>query len=64
MSIATVVSDGAAQSALPRAERASSKGFFLGLAISALIWALLGIGTTISISSSVVPELPSIAISR
>ncbi len=64
MSIATVVSDDAALSAHPRAERASSKGFFLGLAISAIIWALLGIGTTISVSSSVVPQLAGAAISK
>lgn len=64
MSITTVVDDNTDSSALPGAERRSYKGFVLGLTISAVIWTLLGIGSMVSVTTSVVPQLPEIAIAR
>lgn len=63
MSITTDVRAVSARSAPPKAERASSKGFLLGMAISAGIWALLGTLTIVSATSSVVPELPKVFLS-
>ena len=64
MSISTVLHGVSARSAPPKAERASSKGFLLGMAISAGIWALLGALTIMSTTSSIVPELPSVLLSN
>ena len=64
MSLSTVVSGESARSAPPKAERKSSKGFLLGMAISAGIWALLGALTLMSATSSVVPKIPSVLLSN
>ena len=63
MSITTDVRAVSARSASPKVERASSKGFLLGMVISAGIWALLGTLTIVSATSSVVPELPKVLLS-
>ena len=38
--------------------------FCLGVAIAALIWAALGVGTTVSLSTSVMAEPPALTIAR
>ena len=64
MSTDTVRSDGIDLPSAPEVRRACSRGYLLGLALSACIWVLLGIATTITVTSPLVPKLPSIAISQ
>lgn len=47
-----------------RGKSGGHASFFLGVAIAALIWAALGVGTTISLSTSVVAQAPTLTISR
>lgn len=39
-------------------------GFMTGIAIAALIWAALGVGTTISVSASALSNAPQLELSR
>ena len=39
-------------------------GFMLGIAIAALIWTALGVGTTISVSSTALSEAPQLTLTR
>ena len=65
MSADTVTSDGIELPSVPdEVRRACSRGYLLGLALSACIWVLLGVATTLTVTSPLVPELPSIAISQ
>lgn len=64
MSTDTVKSDGIDLPSVPEVRRACSRGYLLGLALSACIWVLLGVATTITVTSPFVPKLPSIAISQ
>lgn len=45
-------------------ESSLPSGFMLGIAIAALIWAALGVGTTISVSSTVLSEAPGLTLTR
>ena len=64
MSISCVPHQEIALSARTSTNRAFSKNFLLGLAISALIWALLAAGTSLMVSWSPIGEQPQLVQSQ
>ena len=45
-------------------ERSFPKHFWLGVAMATLIWGMLGVGATISVSTPIGVTAPSLSISR
>ncbi len=64
MSTRTVGGGASALSSVSEVRSARSKGYLLGLALSGSIWVVLCIATTISMTSPLVRELPSIALTQ
>ena len=56
--------DGHAFPTLSEARRACSRGYLLGIALSASIWVVLCVATAITVSSPLIDRLPNVAISQ
>ena len=64
MSERTVGSVARARASAYEARCGRSSGYLLGLALSASIWIVLCLATTITVTSPPVPELPSMALTQ
>lgn len=64
MSISCTPPEGIAIPRMPVGERSFPKHFWLGVAMAAMIWGMLGVGATISVSSPIGVAAPSLSISR
>ena len=56
--------DGLAVTAISEVRRACSRGYLLGIVLSASIWIVLCVATAITVTSPLIDRLPNVAISQ